>query len=64
MQYYTWGRDFGGSLQGAGGVGGLLAISEGATHRFPAYDANGNVGQLLDEKAMPWRHTPTIPSGT
>jgi RHS repeat-associated protein len=66
VRYYTWGRDLSGSLQGAGGVGGLLAISEelkvgssgpldrdelarGYQHRFPAYDANGNVGQLLDE---------------
>ena len=27
VRYYTWGRDLSGSLQGAGGVGGLLAIS-------------------------------------
>ena len=25
--YYTWGRDLSGTLQGAGGVGGLLAIT-------------------------------------
>jgi len=65
---YSWGRDLSGSLQGAGGVGGLLAISKvnpGADKpggaqlealnltletRFPAYDANGNIGQLLDER--------------
>jgi len=45
---YTWGRDLSGSLQGAGGVGGLLAISQGEAHRYPAYDANGNIGQLID----------------
>lgn len=47
--FLTWGRDLSGSLQGAGGVGGLLAVSEGESHRFPAYDANGNVSQLVDE---------------
>jgi RHS repeat-associated protein len=47
---FTWGRDLSGSLQGAGGVGGLLAITEGEEHRFPAYDANGNVGQLINEQ--------------
>ena len=31
VRYYTWGRDLSGSLQGAGGVGGLLAISEPVT---------------------------------
>jgi RHS repeat-associated protein len=63
---FSWGRDLSGSLQGAGGVGGLLAISKvsrGADERgeaqlktlnlkletlFPTYDANGNVGQLID----------------
>ena len=48
--YYTWGRDLSGSLQGAGGVGGLLAMSEDGEHRYPTYDANGNVGQLLDAR--------------
>ncbi|NLT71024.1 MAG: RHS repeat-associated core domain-containing protein, partial [Verrucomicrobiaceae bacterium] len=50
---HTWGRDLSGTLQGAGGVGGLLAISEGGSHRFPAYDANGNIGQLLDKLGQP-----------
>jgi RHS repeat-associated protein len=44
----SWGRDLSGSLQGAGGVGGLLAISKGETHRHPVYDANGNIEQLID----------------
>lgn len=47
----SWGRDMSGGLQSAGGVGGLLALSESGKHRFPAFDANGNVGQLLDENA-------------
>ena len=41
---YVWGKDLSGSLQGAGGVGGLLM----ATHAqkavfYPAMDGNGNV---------------------
>ena len=49
----TWGLDLSGSLQGAGGVGGLLAVSEitngqiSSTHRY-TYDANGNVSELLN----------------
>ena len=39
----TWGLDLSNTLQGAGGVGGLLM--EGA--RYPFYDANGNIGQKL-----------------
>ena len=41
---FLWGHDLSGSLQGAGGVGGLLAVTEsdGSTY-YPAYDGNGNV---------------------
>jgi RHS repeat-associated protein len=45
---YTWGMDLSGSMQGAGGVGGLLAVSEGATTHYPLYDGNGNVMQYVD----------------
>ena len=51
--FYVWGLDLSGSLQGAGGVGGLLAVisplplgdgqGEGCTAYLPCYDANGNV---------------------
>jgi len=66
VRYYTWGRDLSGSLQGAGGVGGLLAIStvhppeatenwnlktENFKTLYPTYDANGNVGQLINADA-------------
>ncbi|WFB37176.1 RHS repeat-associated core domain-containing protein [Kiritimatiellota bacterium B12222] len=44
---YVWGLDLSGSLQGAGGVGGLL--KEGAL--YPLYDANGNIMQKLDATA-------------
>jgi len=55
--YYAWGLDLSGSLQGAGGVGGLLAVTtysacnnQPATCNtyYPAYDANGNVTAYLD----------------
>ncbi len=56
VSYYVWGLDLSGSLQGAGGIGGLLAchavVPEGeggsAVSLFFTYDANGNIGQLLD----------------
>jgi RHS repeat-associated protein len=47
----SWGLDLSGSLQGAGGVGGLLAVTkheaQSATHFFPTYDGNGNVSEYL-----------------
>ncbi len=47
---YAWGLDLSGSLQGAGGIGGLLArvdVAADKAHLY-LYDANGNVGQLVD----------------
>ena len=50
---YTWGQDLSGSLQGAGGVGGLLTIEEKqgahAGKYYPLYDGNGNVTELVKE---------------
>ncbi len=43
MRAYSWGTGLSGSMQGAGGVGGLVAVSAGGTIYFPAYDGNGNV---------------------
>ena len=46
---YVWGLDLSGSLQGAGGVGGLLAIlSPDSGILSPVCDANGNVTHLVD----------------
>jgi|SRR6266850_1105788 len=46
---YMWGPDLSGSLQGAGGVGGLLTVSPGATTtHFSFYDGNGNVAGMTD----------------
>ena len=46
---YFWGLDLSDTLQGAGGVGGLLAVSRNGQFYFPAYDNNGNVTKYIDE---------------
>ena len=48
VQYY-WGLDLSGTLQGAGGVGGLLAVSRNGQLYFPIFDNNGNVTKYIDE---------------
>ncbi|MCX6929343.1 MAG: RHS repeat-associated core domain-containing protein, partial [Verrucomicrobia bacterium] len=51
IRSFVWGSDLSGSPQGAGGVGGLLAVSyTGAqtTNCFVAFDGNGNVAALAD----------------
>ena len=50
VRTYAWGNDLSGSVQGAGGVGGLLWINPpgGAAAQFVAYDGNGNVVGLVD----------------
>jgi RHS repeat-associated protein len=45
---YMWGTDLSSSMQGAGGIGGLLAMSVGTTNCFFGYDGNGNVAVLVD----------------
>jgi RHS repeat-associated protein len=48
-EYYVWGLDLSQSLQGAGGVGGLIArVDVEANVYYFEFDANGNVGQLVD----------------
>ena len=47
--HYCWGLDMSGSLQGAGGIGGLVAMTlDGATPCVVAYDGNGNVMGLVN----------------
>ncbi len=46
---YFWGLDLSGTFQGAGGVGGLLAVSRNGQFYFPAYDNNGNITKYIDE---------------
>lgn len=48
VRSYTWGLDLSGSLGGAGGVGGLLALNSVANGaHFYAYDGNGNASALV-----------------
>ena len=49
LQSFTCGLDLSGSLQGAGGVGGLLKETcLGISTNFLAYDGNGNVVALVN----------------
>jgi len=51
IQSYLWGTDLSGSMQGAGGVGGLLQMTYyglSTTNCFVGYDGNGNVMALVN----------------
>ncbi|HXA44062.1 MAG TPA: hypothetical protein VNZ25_01045, partial [Candidatus Angelobacter sp.] len=57
---YTRGNDLSGSLQGAGGIGGLLArsdntqmtIGSSSAHAYYHADANGNVTMLINNQQL------------
>ena len=49
---FFWGLDLAGTLQGAGGVGALMAVSIGADFYFPIYDAYGNIVKYVDESGV------------
>ncbi|MGB0155106.1 MAG: RHS repeat domain-containing protein [Verrucomicrobiales bacterium] len=53
---YTWGQDVSGTMQGAGGVGGLLAVRSGTSDYYPLYDGNGNVTEYLDSAGVVVAH--------
>ena len=46
--HYYWGKDLSGTLQDAGGIGGLLYLTVDGSTYVPFYDANGNVTRYLD----------------
>ncbi len=46
---YLWGEDVSGSMNGAGGVGGLLAVNDTTENYYTMYDGNGNIVQYFDE---------------
>jgi RHS repeat-associated protein len=51
VRSYLWGLDLSGTMEGAGGVGGLLAVNyygTQTTNCFVAYDGNGNVTALIN----------------
>lgn len=51
---YAWGNDLSGTLHEAGGVGGLLSVSEYRRQlpliSYPCYDGNGNITEYLTEE--------------
>ena len=73
LQAYTWGLDLSGTLQGAGGVGGLLCIHRGPVWTsgtlawtdafYPTYDGNGNVSEYLDRDGNQVAHFEYDPFG-
>ncbi len=46
---YFWGLDLSDTLQGAGGVEGLLAVSMDGVFYIPCYDHNGNIVHYVSE---------------
>ena len=61
--HYVWGLDLSGSLQGAGGIGGLLMATLDDEAYFPAYDANGNVTEYTDTNGTVVAHYEYDPFG-
>ncbi|MFC1461731.1 RHS repeat domain-containing protein, partial [Verrucomicrobiota bacterium] len=60
---FCWGIDLSGSLQGAGGIGGLLATASGTNAYFTCADANGNVTEYLDDQGTVAAHFEYGPYG-
>jgi RHS repeat-associated protein len=59
----TWGMDLSGNLQGAGGVGGLLAEKQGANSFYPTFDGNGNISEYLAANGSTAAHFEYDPFG-
>jgi len=60
---YTWGLDVSGTMQGAGGVGGLLGTDDGTVEARFFYDANGNVSEVLNAAGNTVAHYEYDPFG-
>ena len=43
-------------MQGAGGVGGLLAVKQGTASYYPSFDGNGNISEYLDSTGAVQAH--------
>jgi RHS repeat-associated protein len=62
-KYYVWGLDLSQSLQGAGGIGGLVcAVSAGEVRHY-FFDGNGNVGQVVNDDGSIAAHYEYDPFG-
>ena len=60
---YIWGLDLSGTLQGAGGIGGLLSVVHGPWSAGYVYDANGNVTDMVDTNGTVVAHYEYDPYG-
>ncbi len=62
---YLWGTDLSGTLQGAGGVGGLLSVIHHpqSSIYYPCFDGNGNISEYLDETGAIAAHFEYDPFG-
>jgi RHS repeat-associated protein len=60
---YVYGLDLSSSMQGAGGIGGLLSASLNGTQAFYFYDANGNVSDLAATNGTSLAHYEWDPYG-
>ena len=63
-----WGLDLDGTLQGAGGVGGLLAVirsnsNSNSSLYFPTFDANGNISEYISTNGEIVAHYDYSPFG-
>ena len=73
VTHNVWGLDLDGTLQGAGGVGGLLAVivprpmgegqGEGGTAYLPCHDANGNITEYVSTNGEVVAHYDYSPFG-
>jgi RHS repeat-associated protein len=64
---YLWGMDLSGTMQGAGGVGGLLSMTLNSQpsplNYYPTYDGNGNVSEYVDDNGDKAAHFEYDPFG-
>ena len=63
ITYNVWGLDIDGTLQGAGGVGGLFAVIKDSAIYIPAWDANGNIMEYVAENGTAIAHREYDPFG-
>jgi len=61
--FNIWGLDLDGTLQGAGGVGGLLAVVKDSATYIPAWDANGNIMEYVSVNGTIAAHREYDPFG-
>jgi RHS repeat-associated protein len=57
------GQDLSQSLQGAGGIGGLLCVVRNGEKYFPCFDGNGNISDYVDETGAVVAHREYDPFG-